>query len=224
MTYDIAFPNLGIYINTLRNNIHIPVIGRTIYVYGIVIALAMLVGFLSVTFIAKSKNQNVEDSFLWVKNAGLAIPAYNAKDLSLPLVFNSDRNIMKVFYEDVGLLNSISLSKEVRLNLLKEDMNINFGSIYENFVAEEFNAHGFENIYYYNNKRNGELDFVIEHNAKTLPIEVKSGKDYKRHSAMNKILNIENYDIDEAYVFNNKNVVANGKIKYLPIYMASLLR
>ena len=63
MTYDIAFPNLGIYINTLRNNIHIPVIGRTIYVYGIVIALAMLVGFLSVTFIAKSKNQNVDNYY-----------------------------------------------------------------------------------------------------------------------------------------------------------------
>ena len=63
MTYDIAFPNLGIYINTLRNNIHIPVIGRTIYVYGIVVALAMLVGFLSVTFIAKSKNQNVDNYY-----------------------------------------------------------------------------------------------------------------------------------------------------------------
>lgn len=172
----------------------------------------------------KSKNENVEDSFLWVKNAGLAIPTYNAKDLSLPLTFNADRNIMKVFYEDVGLLNSVSLSKEVRLNLLKEDMNINFGSIYENFVAEELNSHGYENIYYYNNKRNGELDFVIENNGKILPIEVKSGKDYKRHSAMNKILNIENYDIDEAYVFNNKNVAEEGKIKYLPIYMTYLLK
>lgn len=63
MTYDIAFPNLGIYIGTLRNNIYIPMIGRTIYVYGIIIALAMLVGFLSVTFIAKSKKQNVDDYY-----------------------------------------------------------------------------------------------------------------------------------------------------------------
>ena len=63
MTYDIAFPNLGIYINTLRNNIHIPFIGRTIYVYGIVVALAMLIGFLSVTIIAKSKNQNVDNYY-----------------------------------------------------------------------------------------------------------------------------------------------------------------
>lgn len=63
MTYDIAFPNLGIYINTLRNNIHIPFIGRTIYVYGIVVALAMLVGFLAVTIIAKSKNQNVDNYY-----------------------------------------------------------------------------------------------------------------------------------------------------------------
>ena len=171
----------------------------------------------------KSKNAKVSDSFLWVKNAGLAIPVYNSKDLSIPLMINADRNIMKLFMNDVGILNYITLSKEVRLNLLKNDLVINFGSIYENYVAEELNSHGFENIYYYNNKKNGEIDFVIEKNGQVLPIEVKSGKNYKRHSAINNILNVKNYNIDKVIVFNNENIIERENILYLPIYMVGLL-
>ena len=172
---------------------------------------------------SKSKNELVSDSFLWVKNAGLAIPVYNAKGLESPLMLNADRNLMKLFMSDVGILNFITCDKEIRLNLLKEDTTINFGSIYENFVAEELNSHNFENIYYYNNKKNGEIDFVIEKNGKVIPIEVKSGKEYKRHSAINNILKINNYNIDEVVVFNNENVSLKEKVLYLPIYMVGYI-
>ena len=170
---------------------------------------------------SKSKNASVTDSFLWIKDAGLAIPVYNTKELSAPLMINADRNIMKLFMGDVGILNYITLDKELRLELLKEDISINYGSIYENYVAQELTAHGFDNIYYYNSKKNGEIDFVIEQYGKVMPIEVKSGKDYKRHSAINNILNIKNYGIDEAIVFNNKNREVKDKVVYLPIYVVS---
>ena len=170
---------------------------------------------------SKSKNASVTDSFLWIKDAGLAIPVYNTKELSSPLMINADRNIMKLFMGDVGILNYITLDKELRLELLKEDISINYGSIYENYVAQELTAHGFDNIYYYNSKKNGEIDFVIEQYGKVMPIEVKSGKDYKRHSAINNILNINNYGIDEAIVFNNKNREVKDKVVYLPIYVVS---
>lgn len=170
---------------------------------------------------SKSKNASVTDSFLWIKDAGLAIPVYNTKELSSPLMINADRNIMKLFMGDVGILNYITLDKELRLELLKEDISINYGSIYENYVAQELTAHGFDNIYYYNSKKNGEIDFVIEQYGKVMPIEVKSGKDYKRHSAINNILNIKNYGIDEAIVFNNKNREVKDKVVYLPIYVVS---
>ena len=172
---------------------------------------------------SKSKNAQVSDSFLWVKNAGLAIPVYNARELESPLMLNADRNLMKLFMSDVGILNYIISSKEIRLNLLKEDMTINFGSIYENFVAEELNSHNYENIYYYNNKRNGEIDFVIEKNNKVIPIEVKSGKEYKRHNAISNVIKIKNYNINEAIVFSKENVNKNENILYLPIYMAGYL-
>lgn len=62
------------------------------------------------------------------------------------------------------------------------------GAIYENVVAEELLAHGFENLFYYNSKKMGEVDFVTEYNGNVFPIEVKSGKDYVRHKALNNIL------------------------------------
>ena len=79
-------------------------------------------------------------------------------------------------------------------------------------------------MYYFNNRRLGELDFVIEYKDKALPILVKSGKDYKRHSALNNCLNNEVYKIDNAIVFSNKNDEKEDKITYLPIYMVIFLK
>ena len=85
-------------------------------------------------------------------------------------------------------------------------------------VAQELKTHGFT-LYYYNNKKYGELDFVIEYNGKVLPIEVKSRKYYQRHSALCNILEISNYSIDEAFVLSNYNVEVKGNLIYYPIYM-----
>ena len=100
---------------------------------------------------------------------------------------------------------------------------MNFGSIYENVAAEELVAHGY-NLYYYNSKKFGELDFVIEEDGKIHPIEIKSGKDYYRHNAMDNVLTLPDYDIDEGYIFCNGNVEVMGKVTYLPIYMLMFLQ
>lgn len=105
----------------------------------------------------------------------------------------------------------------------KIDKDINKGAVYENVVAQELYAHGYP-LYYYNSKKNGELDFVIEHTGKVLPIEVKSGKDYVKHSALGNVMNTAEYGIDEAYVFSNENVKIKGKVTYLPIYMVMFLK
>ena len=89
-------------------------------------------------------------------------------------------------------------------------------------VAQELVAHGFE-PYYYNSKKRGEIDFVIENNGKVLPIEVKSGKDYVYHRALSNIMDCEEYDLPEALVLNNDNLTVEGRISYLPVYMVMLL-
>ena len=107
--------------------------------------------------------------------------------------------------------------------LLTKNKNLNAGGIYENAMAQELRSKGFA-LYYYNSNRLGELDFVIEYNNRALPIEVKSGKDYTTHSAMNQCLANSEYEMDEGIVFANCNVSQKGKITYLPIYMVMFLQ
>lgn len=104
------------------------------------------------------------------------------------------------------------------MQLLSDNQDINNGALYENVVAQELKAHGFK-LYYYNSKKFGELDFVIEYKGKVLPIEVKSGKSYQRHSALSNIMEISNYSIEEAFILSNYNVEVKGNLVYYPIYM-----
>ena len=70
----------------------------------------------------------------------------------------------------------------------------------------------------------GELDFVVEHAGRVLPIEVKSGKDYEKHSALDNVMAVAEYGIEGAYVFTNDNVKVDGKLTYFPIYMVMFLQ
>lgn len=163
------------------------------------------------------KYSRSEDNFIWLENAGVAIPTYNVTEPVLPLLLNEKSSLFKLFLSDVGMLTSM-YGKSTKMQILANDQDINNGALYENVVAQELKAHGFK-LYYYNSKKYGELDFVIEYKGKVLPIEVKSGKSYQRHSALNNIMDVPNYAIDEAYVLSNYNVEVKGNITYYPIYM-----
>lgn len=158
-----------------------------------------------------------EDNFVWLASAGVALPVYNTSEPAIPLLLNEKSSLFKLFLSDVGILTSL-YGKATKIKLLSDNQDINNGALYENAIAQELKAHGFK-LYYYNNKKRGELDFVVEYKGKILPIEVKSGKDYQRHSALNNIMSISNYSIDEAFIFSNYNVEVKGNLIYYPIYM-----
>ncbi|MCD8120605.1 MAG: ATP-binding protein [Lachnospiraceae bacterium] len=163
----------------------------------------------------------VQDSFVWLWKAGVAIPTFNVTEPTVPLMLNEKSSLFKLFLSDVGLLTTI-YGRAAKLKLVNEETDINKGAIYENVIAQELNAHGYS-LNYYNSKKFGELDFVIEHNGKVLPIEVKSGKDYEKHSALTQVMSVEEYHIEEAIVFMNENVMRKEGITYLPIYMIMFL-
>lgn len=177
-------------------------------------------------FILKRLNEHtkfdrVENSFLWLTNAGVALPVYNIEEPKVPLLLARSRNLFKLFQSDIGLLAS-QYAEGIQMRIIKGDKDINFGSIYENAVAQELTAHGIT-PYYYNNKKRGELDFVIELNGKILPIEVKSGKDYETHRALSNVMSCDEYNLSEAVVFNNDNLQVTGKVIYAPIYMVMFI-
>lgn len=171
---------------------------------------------------AKARAEMYENEFLWLKDAGVAIPVFNVDEPKLPLKLASSRNLFKFFSNDVGLL-ACQYSDGIQLKILTGDDAINHGSIYENVVAQELLAHGFDELYYYNSKRMGEVDFVLEYDGNVFPIEVKSGKDYSRHRALNNILECHEYNIPQAIVLCNNNIEIKGNVIYVPIYMMMFL-
>lgn len=170
----------------------------------------------------KARIEKYRDEFLWLKDAGVAIPTYNVEEPKSPLKLASSRNLFKLFSNDVGLL-ACQYSDGIQLKVLKGDDAVNYGSIYENVVAQELLAHGFSELYYYNSKKMGEVDFVVEHNGEVFPIEVKSGKDYARHRALNNILDCSEYNIPESVVLCNDNYTQKDKVIYAPIYMVMFI-
>ncbi len=183
-------------------------------------------------FILKNMNEQkrferVEPNFVWLKDSAVAIPVYNVEEPRVPLLLNKQRNLFKLFANDVGLLAS-QYTTDLHLRMLSGNVNVNYGSLIENFVAQELSAHGFQNdsrgLYYFNSKKQGELDFVVEHQGHVLPIEVKSGKDYHRHNALSNVTDNAGYDIPVAYVLCADNVSTKGCIVYLPLYMLMFLQ
>ena len=155
----------------------------------------------------------VEDSFTWLWKAGVALGVFNTTEPTVPLMLNEKSTLFKLFLSDVGLLTTI-YGKACKLKIVSKEKDVNKGAVYENVVAQELHAHGYP-LYYYNSKKKGELDFVVEHAGRVLPIEVKSGKDYEKHSALDNVMAVPEYGIQEAYVFTNDNVKTDGKLTYL---------
>lgn len=177
-------------------------------------------------FILKKLNENArfskyENSFEWLKHAGVALPAYVAEEPKAPLTLSKKVNLFKLFMNDVGLLASLYETGDLQLKLLKNELSINNGAIFENAVAQELKAHGF-NLYYYASKKLGEIDFLIEHSDKILPIEVKSGSRYQEHTALNNVMTT--YKLKHGLVFADCNISTSKGITYYPVYMLMFLK
>jgi predicted AAA+ superfamily ATPase len=170
----------------------------------------------------RAKFRDLADSFVWLVEAGVALPTYNVDEPKYPLLLSRSSNLFKLFMADVGLLTSTFL-KSSSLSILNKNPNVNYGAIFENAVAQELVAAGYA-LYYFKSKKIGELDFVVETISGTIiPIEVKSGKDYKRHNALNSVIASNEYPVKEGFVFCESNVNQQESITYLPIYMISCL-
>ena len=163
------------------------------------------------------KFERVEDNFLWLAKAGVALPVYNVDLPRVPLELAKKANLFKLFMNDVGLL-AAQYMDGIQLEILNGRLAVNCGAVFENFVAEELTAHGYEHLYYFNSKRHGEVDFLIERRGVVLPIEVKSGSDYKSHAALDNMMKVADYGLERAVVCSAHNEIESGRISYLPIY------
>lgn len=168
------------------------------------------------------KFDRYENSFLWLKDAGVALPVYNVEAPVIPLLASKSSNVFRLFSSDIGLLTS-AYPAATKIELINKNGEVNNGAHFENVVAQQLLCNGFE-LYFCKKKNIGELDFLIEMDGKVVPIEVKSGKAYKTHKALDHFMNILDYHIEKAFVFSTGNVEKDGKVTYLPIYMCYLVK
>lgn len=168
------------------------------------------------------KYDRYENSFLRLKDAGVALPVYNVDAPTVPLLASKKSNVFRLFSSDTGLLTS-AYPAETKIELINQNSEVNNGAHFENVVAQQLVANGFEPYFCKKNKI-GEVDFLIEKGGKVVAIEVKSGKSYKTHKALTNFMNVPDYHIEKAYVLSTGNIETEKEITYLPIYMSYLLR
>lgn len=164
-----------------------------------------------------ARSERYESCFQWLSDAGVTLPCYNLQELIQPVAINVSRNLFKLFLNDTGLLCAMS-SSDIQFQIINDNLDINEGSIMENMFATQLKSNGYT-LYYYDKKKVGELDFVIEYGSKLLPIEIKSGKNYKSHPALHNILQKKDYKITKPIVFCIGNIENQEDILYLPLYM-----
>ena len=165
--------------------------------------------------------RDYSDEFEYLISAGIALPVQAISNPVFPLIESAGKNLLKLYLNDVGLLTCLLYGNNIRA-VLDDEKSINLGSVYETVVASELAAHGYK-LYYYDNRSKGEVDYLIDDysSLSAVPLEVKSGKDYTVHSALNTFVQNEDYHIKKAFVLSNERKVSSkGKITYLPIYYA----
>lgn len=165
------------------------------------------------------RSTDYQDEFDYLIHAGIALEVKAISTPVFPLIESSGKNLLKLYLNDVGILTGILYKHNIRA-ILDDVKSINLGTVYESVVASELRAHG-HSLYYYDNRSKGEVDFLIDDYdcLSAVPVEVKSGKDYTVHSALNHFLSNEDYNIPKGYVLSNeRNVTRKGKVTYLPIY------
>ena len=160
-----------------------------------------------------------EDEFEYLISSGIALNVQAVSNPVFPLVESVGKNLVKLYLNDVGILTCILYGNNIRA-VCDDIKSINLGSVYESVVASELAAHGHK-LFYYDNRSKGEVDYLTDdyESLSVVPLEIKSGKDYTVHSALNNFVKNEDYNIKKAYVLSNeRDVKIKDKIIYLPIY------
>ncbi len=165
------------------------------------------------------------EEFEYLLSSGIALGVDAISNPKFPLVEFLVKNLVKLYMNDVGMLTNLLFRYNVA-PVLNDERSVNLGSVYESVVAQELQAHG-HRLFYYDNRKVGEVDFIINDYAtlSPLPVEVKSGKDYTVHSALTRFLSVKDYGIDRGIVFSNTREVSTGPkgVIYMPVYYVMFL-
>jgi len=181
-----------------------------------------------------ARRRSYESSFLWLADAKVANIAYNATDPGVALALTEDDSTMKVYSADTGLMISQTLGDSpftegaLYEEVYSGDLGINEGMVIENSVAQALAATG-RRLFFYARydletaANRMEIDFLVRRGDRICPVEVKSGRNYARHSSLDKFRAKFGDRLGESFILYAKDVMEKDGITHLPLYMASLL-
>lgn len=167
------------------------------------------------------RSSDYEAEMEYLVGSGTVLEVNAISNPRFPLIETEQKNLIKLYFNDPGLLTA-ALYRNNPAPILNTQCSINLGSVYECAVACQLAAND-NKLFYYDNRHNGEVDFLFDDfdSLTVVPIEVKSGKDYKRHVAISRFVSNPEYGITRGYVLSNSpEVEFNGKICYIPIYFS----
>lgn len=165
-----------------------------------------------------------QDEFEYLISSGITLDIHAVSNPCFPLSESVHKNLLKLYLNDVGMLTAQLYRNNIR-PVLDDERSVNLGAVYETAVAFQLKANG-HRLFYYDNRKKGEVDFLVDDYSSTsvLPIEVKSGKDYAVHSALNNLLSTPDYHVQSAIVISNEREVRKeGSIIYMPVYYTMFL-
>ena len=171
----------------------------------------------------KASMGRYQDEFDYLLSSGCVLGAKAISNPVFPLCESASKNLIKLYYNDVGLLTNLLYKNNIDA-VLNKDSGVNSGSVYETACAMELSAHGHD-LYYFDSKKVGEVDFLINdyENTSILPIEIKSGNDQNNFRAIPKLVK-EPYNLQKGYIFGNENGISSkSNLVTFPIYMIMFL-
>lgn len=182
--------------------------------------------------------RDYDDAFFWLADAGIVNICYNCTAPNIGLRLNMERNSLKCYMADTGLLISHSFDEhgqtpvELYQKLIVNKLEVNQGMLIENIVAQMLTADNHRLYFYSNSSRNEqdermEIDFLTAKSKLTArhnitPIEVKSSQRYTL-SSMRKCMNKFGEYLSTPIVLHTADLKTDNGILFLPIYMATLI-
>lgn len=187
---------------------------------------------------AGAAHRDYDDSFFWLADAGIVNLCYNCSAPNVGLRLNMERNTLKCYMADTGLLISHAFDEnrkipvELYQKLLLNKLEVNQGMIVENIVAQMLMTAGHKLYFYSNSNRDNadermEIDFLIAKSKLTsrhniTPIEVKSSQRYTLSSLRKCEAKFGEY-LNTPIVLHSADVKEENGILFLPLYMTPLI-
>lgn len=165
-----------------------------------------------------ARANDFELAIRWLVDAGLLYKVPRCKKVALPLSIYEDLSAFKLYTLDIGLLGAMADVEPAQI-LLNENAFVEYkGGMTEQYVMQQMMCCGSTPVYYHTAEDSRlEIDFLIQHNGKPLPIEVKAGGNVRANS-LSRLLS-ETPDLS-AIRYSMLPYKEQGQLTNIPLYAA----